>query len=52
MNHSTVRREALVEADLGAPAQHALRFGGVGVVAADLAAAGRGLADFDILQAG
>src|SRR5829696_1971357 len=44
--------EALIEADLSLPAEHTVCFRGIGVVAADFPAAGGGLADFHLLQAG
>src|SRR3712207_2685409 len=44
--------QALVEVHLGLPAEEALRLGGVGEVAAHLAAAGVGVADLDGLDAG
>src|SRR3712207_2841352 len=44
--------QALVEVHLGLPTEEALRLGGVGEVAAHLAAAGVGVADLDVLDAG
>jgi hypothetical protein len=52
INHAYRAPQSLVEVHLGLPAEEALSLGGVGEVAADLAAAGVRVADLDVLYAG